>query len=262
MVLPFTDMNGLNDKTVVLVGPFGQLQQNLITRITEHGSDVAVITDDVKSAQRVCQNIMDMREVSEKFGRAAALELSIKDLKSTENTFSQSAEIFGGTDIYIDTHLYSLNIPFFTSDKIGNIDSEFNSAFAKIKMMTQTAAAFLKARTRGRIIYLFNQLDMWAADKAQSDVYVDFIEYVRTTGLDLAGQNTAVNALAIGVSEDYLLSRFGKAMTIQKSMLKLQESIPHAKMVDYNEIANMTSFIASPLSSGLSGQVIRFDHCL
>ncbi len=255
-------MNGLNDKTVVLVGPFGQLQQNLITRITEHGSDVAVITDDVKSAQRVCQNIMDMREVSEKFGRAAALELSVADAKSTENTFSQSAEIFGGTDIYIDTHLYSLNIPFFAGSKPTNLDAEFNNAFDKIKMMTKTAAAFLKSRTRARIIYLFNELDMWAADKIESDVFVDFIEYVRNTGLDLASQNTAVNALAIGVSEDYLLSRFGKTLTIQNSLLKLKETIPHARMVDYTEISNMTSFIASPLSSGLSGQVLRLDHCL
>lgn len=255
-------MNGLNDKTVVLVGPFGQLQQNLITRITEHGADVAVITDDVKGAQRVCQNIMDMREVSEKFGRASAMELNIKDQKSAENSFSRSAELFGGTDIYIDTHLFSLNIPLFISENLSDIDVMFNSAFEKIKMLTTTASAFLKSRTRGRIIYLFNELDTRTADKVSSEVYIEFMEYVRSTSLNLAQQNTAVNALAIGVSEDFLLSRFGKTNTIQKSLLKLQEAIPNAKMIDYNEIANMTSFLASPFSSGLNGQVIRFNHGL
>ncbi len=255
-------MHGLNDKTVVLAGPFGLLMQNLVSRLAEHGADVAVITDDVKSAGRVCQNIMDMREVSEKFGRAAAFEGKIENEKAAENSFSQSAETFGGTDVFIDTHLFSLNIPFFAEANSSDVSGLFQNAFQKTQTLTNTASAFLKSRTKGRIIYLLHELDMWAAEKASSPIFSQFSKYVADTSSKLAEQNTAVNALAIGVNEEYLLTRFSKAQTIQQSLQKLQKTIPHARLVDYSEIANITSFMASSMSSGLSGQVIRSNHGL
>lgn len=257
-------MTGLNDKTVVMAGPFGLLMQNLVTRITEHGSDVALLTDDVKSAQRVCQNIMDMREVSEKFGRATAIDAQVDSEKGIENAFSRSAELFGSTDIYIDTHLFNLNIPFLDDSKLSadEIQSEFTKKFEQAEIMTKVASTFLKARSRGRILYLFHELDLLAAEKVQSKVFTQFAEYVKSLALKLAEQNTSVNALAVGVSEEYLLSHFTKSSTIQGAHRELIKVLPHAKIVDYNEIANFTSFIVSPLSSGLSGQVIRLDHGL
>lgn len=254
-------MNGLNDKTVVIAGPFGLMLQNLISRLAEYGADVAVITDDAKSASRVCQNIMDMREVSEKFGRAAAIQGQISDSKSAENSFSQSAEIFGGTDVYIDTHLFGLSIPFFT-ENTGDISSAFQKAFGRTELMTKIASSFLKARTRSRIIFMLHELDMWAAEKANIDVFTEFSKYVYQLNRNLAENHTAVNALAIGVNEEYLLTRFAKSLTIQKSLQKLQETIPHAKLVDYSEIGHIISFMASPMSSGISGQIIRCNHGL
>lgn len=256
-------MNGLNDKTIVLAGPFGLLMQNLISRLSEHGANIAVVTDDVKSASRVCQNIMDMREVSEKFGRAAAIEAKITDNKSAENSFSLSAETFGGIDVLIDTHLFGLNIPFFAEangPSADNINNVYHKAFNLTQLMTTTAAAFLKARTRGRILYLLHELDIFAAEKCGSKVFSTLANFIHDIGLNLAEQNTSINALAIGVNEEYLLSRFSKAQTIQKSLLQLQQTIPHARLVDYSEIANVTSFMASPMSSSISGQILRCNH--
>jgi 2-hydroxycyclohexanecarboxyl-CoA dehydrogenase len=255
-------MIGLQDKTVVLAGPFNPLMQNLTARLTQDGASVAVVTDDIKSAGRVCQNLMDMREVSDKYGRTAAIEAQFKDEKAVSNNFSRAAELFGGIDIYIDTYLAGLRIPFFTEKKIGDVTELFQKEFDKSQLMTKVAAQFLKGRNRGRILYLYHELDMWAADKAESHVFIDFIEFVHELAKQLAAQNTAVNALALGVNEEYLLTRFSKSQSIQKSLIELKKSIAHAKLVDYNEIANMTSFLASPASSGVSGQVIRFDHGL
>lgn len=257
-------MIGLNDKTVVLAGPFGPLLQNLVARLTEYGSDVALLTDDVKSAQRVCQNIMDMREVSEKFGRATAIATQADDEKSVSNAFGRAAELFGSTDIYVDTYLYNMKLPFFADENLGprELRSVFHETFLSSQNMTNMAAQFLKTRSRGRILYIFHELDMLAADRAKSDIFLKFAEHLRTCALDLAPQNTSVNALALGVNEEYLLSRFGKSTTIQHALKELQKTVPHARLVDYVEIANWTAFLASPLSSGLSGQVLRLDYCI
>jgi hypothetical protein len=258
----------LVDKTVVLAGPFGLLIQNLTTLLTSCGADVAVVTDDAKSAQRVCQNIMDMREVSEKFGRATAIESKFGDEKSAAQSLSRSAEAFGGADIYIDTHLFGLRFPFYgdaasaAAMARGTIEASFLSAFETLRSMTQAASAFVKSRSRGRILYLFHELDILAAKKVESPIFSQFGDYVRKTAQELAPNQTAVNALAIGVNEEYLLSRFPKLISIQKAHQELLKSLPHSRIVDYADISNIVSFLSSPLSNGISGQVLHVNHAV
>lgn len=255
-------MTGLTDKTIVLSGPFGPLVQNLMSHLIEHGADVAVITDEIDTAQRVCQNLMDLREVSEKFGRAAAIYSKFKDEKEAENCFSKSAEIFGSTDIYIDTHLFGLKIPFDTQANLADLDKLFQTSFHNSKIMSQMAARFLKSRTRGRILFLLHELDIWSAEKVKSNVFLGFTDYVRKLSTELATQSITVNALAFGPNEEYLLTRFSKSITIQKALKELEKSLPAAKLVDYVEISNVTAFMVSPISAGISGQTIFVNYGL
>ena len=255
----------LNDKTIVICGHFGLLMQNLTTKLAECGSDVALLTNDAKSGQRLCQNIMDMREVSDKFGRAAALEASVTDEKSAMNNFSRAAEMFGSPEIYIDTHLFNLNIPYGTGKAdmpAQDIEKIFSVALNKAKLMAQKAAPFLKGRSKGRLLFIFNELDALAAEKVGSPAYKEFGEYIKKLAIELKSQHTTVNALSLGITEEYLMARFTKSPTIQSAMKELVKVIPHARLVDYPDIANMISFLVSPLSSGLNGQIIRLDHAL
>ena len=95
----------LGDRTVVIAGSFGPLVQNLASALTENGADVALVVDNADMAQRFCQNLMDLREVSERYGRSVAIENKLADEADAQEAFSRSAEVFGTTDIYIDTHL-------------------------------------------------------------------------------------------------------------------------------------------------------------
>jgi NAD(P)-dependent dehydrogenase (short-subunit alcohol dehydrogenase family) len=259
----------LTDKTVVLAGPFGLLVQNLTTLLANCGADVAVVTDDVKSAQRVCQNIMDMREVSEKFGRATAIGADFGDEKSAAQSLSRSAEAFGSTDIYIDCHLFGLRLPFYADSAAAGpamaretIEANFNSAFDTLQAMTAAAATFVKARSRGRILYLFHELDILAAKRVESPVFAQFGDFVRKTAQELSPQQAAVNAVAVGVNEEYLLSRFQKSASIQRALQELVKTLPAARLVDYADISNIVAFLASPLSNGISGQVLHVNHAL
>ena len=262
----------LTDKTVVLAGPFGLLVQNLATLLANCGADVALVTDDYKSAQRICQNIMDMREVSEKFGRAAAIEVNFHDEKSVAQCLNRSAEAFGGADIYIDTQLFGLKIPFFATEGAkadtppamtrGAIEASFLAALETLRTMTQAASTFVKTRTRGRIIYAFNELDVLTAKKVETSVFSQFGDYVRKVAQELAANQTAVNALAIGVNEEYLLSRFPKQASIQRAHQELQKTLPHARLVDYADISNIVAYLASHSSNGISGQIIHVNYAL
>ncbi len=256
----------LNDKTVVLAGPFGLLIQNLIAQLTECGADVAVLTDDFKGAQRVCQNIMDIREVSEKFGRAAAIEVKSSDEKTVSNCLSRAAELFGSADIYIDGYLFGLKIPFYGEPSPGpagaksTIEAQFHSALEHSKSMSNAALTFLKARARGRILYLFHELDVVMTEKVESNIFSEFTDYVVRLAKTHAETHTAVNALAVGVNEEYLLSRFTKTSTIQKALQELVKTRIGARLVDYSDIAQAVTFLVSPLSNSISGQIIHLNH--
>jgi 2-hydroxycyclohexanecarboxyl-CoA dehydrogenase len=256
----------LNDKTIVLAGPFGLLVQNLITQLTEFGSDVAVLTDDFKSAQRVCQNIMDMREVSEKYGRAAAIEVNFHDEKQSRSGLSRSAELFGSTDVYIDTFLWGAKIPFYATAGDGplhsktTLEAHFQSLSEASKIMSQAALTFLKSRARGRMLYLFHELDCLMADKVGSKVFSDYTDGIVRAAKEYVETHTAINALAVGVNEEYLLSRFSKTLTIQKALQELLKYKPDSRLIDYNDISQVVAYLVSPLANGISGQVIHLNN--
>lgn len=250
----------LADKTVVISGPFGLLTQSLTQALTESGADVALLVDDAKSAQRFCQNISDLREMSERYGRATALDSNPKTEKEAQIDISRCSEVFGTTDIYIDTHLYSAKLPLFTKDS-AQAETIFSNALAKTFLMSQAALFFLRSRHKSRIIYTFNDLDQAVLEKAQSQKLQEFRSHVRQMAQETLKDHITFNAVGIGVSEEFLMSRIG-AGSIQSSLKELQTTLPQAKLVDYRDISNLIAYIASPLSNALNGQVIHLNHGL
>lgn len=248
----------LSDKTVVISGPFGLLTQSLTQALTESGADVALLVDDAKAAQRFCQNISDLREMSERYGRAAALESNPKTEKEAQIDMSRCSEIFGTTDIYIDTHLFSAKMPFFNQDT-SQAENIFVEALKKSYLMSLGALFYLKARHKSRILYLYHELDQLTLEKQNSQKMQEFKDYLKKMALETIRDQITFNAIGVGISEEFLLSRFGNG-SIQSSLKKVQESVPQAKLVEYRDISNAVTFIASPLSHAINGQLIRLNH--
>lgn len=254
----------LTDKTALIAGPFTLCLQNITTKLTEAGTNVTILTNDVKGCQRFCQNICDLREVSERFGRAVTLESELTDDKSAEELFSKSAEIFGTSDLYIDLHMLSLNVPFWTNEMPDTLTNDFTKQFGNFQKMAAAAAKFIKSRNRGRILLLFNELDAISSEKMNFSRFREISELVSKMGREIgAGAfHTSINALSLGVSEEYLTTRFPKIRSIQLALQELKKTIPHAKIIDHNDIANLVLFLVSPLSTGVNGQIIHLDNAL
>jgi enoyl-[acyl-carrier-protein] reductase (NADH) len=256
--------NGISliDKTVALAGPFGLLAQSLTQALTENGADVCLLTDDAKAATRFCQNITDLREMSEKYGRAQAVEAKAASEKEAEMEFRRCSELFGTTDIYIDTHLYSSKIPFFMNDVPASTRDTFETALKKTHFMSRAALTFLRARHKSRILYVFNEMDQVALEKVQSRQINEFVEHVKKMALETIKDHITFNAMGLGVTEEFLLNRFPKSPTIQGSLRELQKVLPLVRLVEYRSICDAVTFMVSPLSSAINGQVVRLNHGL
>lgn len=250
----------LNDKTAVISGEFSQLVQNMAAALTENGADVAILTDDIKSAQRYCQNLMDLREVSERYGRSAAIEAKLDSEASAQDAFSKAAETFGSMDIYIDAHLASLRIPWGTHTSAEELEKKFDAVFATTRMMSQAVLPFIRGRSKGRLIFLVNELDLRVLTDAETRKPTDFFSFVQNLCTETFKDQMTVNALALGITEHYLLSRFPKSRSIREAFAEVQKTIPSARMSEYPEISSVLSFLASPLSGAVNGQVLHVNH--
>jgi 2-hydroxycyclohexanecarboxyl-CoA dehydrogenase len=256
--------NGISliDKTVALSGPFGLLTQSLTQALTENGADVCLLTDDVKAAQRFCQNITDLREMSEKYGRAQAVESKVATEKDAEMEFRRCGELFGATDIYIDTHLYSVKIPFFMNEVPASAAETFKKSLTKTQYMSRAALTFLRSRNKSRILYMFNEMDQVALEKIGSTQLIEFVEYVKTMAHETIKDHITFNAIGLGVTEEFLLNRFPKSPTIQGSLREMQKQMPLVRLVEYRNICDAITFMVSPLSAAVNGQVVRLNHGL
>lgn len=253
--MAFTGIS-LTDKTIVISGRFGLLMQSLTQALTESGADVALLTNNATGAQRFCQNISELREVSDKYGRAAAIQSEPKNEEDARMGFGKSAEYFGTTDAYIDLNLFGAEIPFYKSEDLKKSEDIFSSSLNITQLMTQGALQFVRGRSRSRILYIFNEFDLLTLEKAQSKVGKNFLDFIKKQAVDSASENITINGLSVGATEEFLLSRFPKKPSIQLALKELQESAPERSLIDYNDISNVVTFIASPYSGAITGQVI------
>lgn len=253
----------LSDKTVVIAGSFGPLVQNLASALTENGADVALVVDNAEMARRFCQNLVDLREVSERYGRSVAIENKLLTDEDANEAFSRSAEVFGTTDVYIDTHLFNLSIPLITAETSKEAESAFSTAFQKSHVVAGAALNFIRNRSKSRLLYIVHELDLVNLAENGSEKPKEFNEYIHRLCQETAKEQITVNALAVGASDEYLMGRY-KAQTgsIRESLARLQEDVPNAKLVDYSEVSSIVSFMVSPLSTALNGQVVQLDHGL
>ena len=249
----------LSDKTAVVYGDFSQLLQNVAAALSENGADVALITNDSKSAQRYCQNLMDLREVSERYGRSAAIEWSGKVETESRDAFSRSAEIFGSIDIFVDASLCGLKFPEDTAD-ISKIEKSFSDAFAKSRKMTESALEFIRGRSKARLLYLVNELDLQTLQASSPGLIEEFNEFIKHTCAETFREQMTVNVISLGITEQYLLNKFPKAKSIREALTIVQQKQAHARLTEYAEVSSVLSFFASPLSSAVNGQVIHVNH--
>ncbi|MCB0419723.1 MAG: SDR family oxidoreductase, partial [Bdellovibrionales bacterium] len=207
---------------------------------------------DINHAQRYCNNLNDLREIHSYYGRSRALEASPKNPNEAKETISRVAETFGGVDIFVDAQLLSLQEQLLKEKKETHSES-----FNICHLMTEAAEEFLKGRSRGRIIYLYHYLLQESVQMCDSSIE----NYIRKKSQDYKSDNVTVNGVALGACDEFLLCKYPN-VSVSEALKKLNEDHPLAGMVDSYDVANLVSFLASPLSSAITGQTIHVTNGL
>jgi NAD(P)-dependent dehydrogenase (short-subunit alcohol dehydrogenase family) len=241
----------LQDKTILLTGPFNGTTQALIRMMTEFGCDIAFISDQTPAAARYIEGVNEGREIRPGDGRAAYLHLPTRDGAEIKEALGRMVETFGRMDVLIDAHPLTWNE-----------STETESALARCRHLAEGVIPFLLAKQKGRLMYLFEDecVAKLGLPTLPARLREALAAHIGAVALDRRQANITVNGLSIGVTEDFILRHFAAAGSIRKSVDELRARHPGVKLVESTDIGLGAAYLASALSGSLTGQILRLTH--
>lgn len=257
----------LQDRTAVVTGPCNTTNQAIAMKLTQMGANVALIDRNVEKMQRFATQLMDMREVQERYGRAVAIQADLSKLHHVQDAITRAAESFGGIDIYIDALTITEVKPFRDPGALDELDRMIDVNLRSPLMTTHAVLKFLEGRKRGRIIYLMHDIARMGFQRNSllAVTRTGLSAYARTLSRELSENSITVNCIALGITEEFLLAQQapGEPPTnIQELFSRVAKVYPAAQMVEPEKVANMVAFLASPLGSGVTGQTLAVSQGL
>jgi 2-hydroxycyclohexanecarboxyl-CoA dehydrogenase len=270
----------LSERTALLTGPCTTINQAVATKLTSLGCNIALVDRNIEKSQRFAEQLMNTREINERFGRAVAIQADLSKSHHVQDAASRAAESFGGLDIFIDGLLTTDVREFRDPQALDDIDRLIDVNLRAPLMMTHAVLKFLEGRKRGRIIYLQHDLVRLGLEKngVLAATRGGLSDFARILSREVAVNNVTVNVVSVGVSEELLLQQTSppnaqgargegassaqNRASINDSLATLKQAFPRATMVDPDRVANLIAFLASPLGSALTGQTIAANQGL
>lgn len=239
----------LQDKTVLLVGPFNGLTQAILRTLTEFGADVGYISE--QAVGRYVDGINEARDVHAHYGRAVHYGLPVTSDSQIQEALGRVVGSLGRMDALIDA-----------TPLAWNASTDPQAAKAICLSLAEKLIPFFLAKQRGRIVYLFEDpcLQSLGGECPAQDCREVLTSMVETLAQKHRMQNVLVNALSIGVTDDFILRKNPKTPSLKRAFEELQKSHPGLKLVELNDVGLSTAYLTSALSAGLTGQVMRLTH--
>jgi 3-oxoacyl-[acyl-carrier protein] reductase len=258
----------MQDRTAILTGPCNTFNQAIAMKLTQLGTNVAFIDKNVDKAQRFAQQLMDTREINERFGRAHAIAADLTTANGVKDAITRAAEAFGGVDFYIDGSMITEGRRFREQQSLDNLNSFIDTNLRAPIMCTHAVLKFLEGRKRGRVIYLMHDAastgrtnnSLGAATRA------GLSDFARSLAREVTEFNVTVNCVSIGVTEEFVLAQNfapateGSTISVQEALSRLNQTLPQTLLMEPERIANVVAFLASPMGAGITGQTITANR--
>ena len=241
-------MNLLKGKTAIITGGSRGIGRGIAEKFAENGSNVVFTCFKMSDAS------MDLEKQLESLGvKAKAFESDAADFNASMNLAEDVLNDFGSIDILVnnagitkDNLLMRMSEEDFNDVMKINMNSVFNNTKAVLRLM-------LKQRN-GSIINLSSVVGVKgnAGQSNYSSSKAGIIGFTKSVALELGSRNIRCNAIAPGFIE----TEMTKALN-NDQVNDWAESIPLKRTGQVDDIANTSLFLASDMSSYITGQVIN-----
>ena len=243
-------MKLLAGKNALVTGASKGIGRAVAIALAQEGANVAfTYLSNVEKGEALAQELSEMGVKAQGYRSDAA------DLEAATTLITQMVEDFGSLDILVnnagitqDNLLMRMSEEMWDEVINVNLKSVFNTVKASVKV-------FLKQR-QGTIINMTSVVGIkgnagqanYAASKA------GIIGFTKSVALELGSRNIRCNAIAPGFIETEMTEKLD-----EKTVQGWREAIPLKRGGTPEDVANCVIFLASNLSSYITGQVIQVD---
>ncbi|MDR8390217.1 3-oxoacyl-[acyl-carrier-protein] reductase [Aliifodinibius sp. S!AR15-10] len=240
----------LTDKTALVTGGSRGIGRSIALTLAEYGADVVITYSSSADAANEVK-----KEIEAAGSRAKALQADAVSLKKAEEVINGIVEDWGKLDILVNNAgITKDNLILRMSEEQWDqvIDVNLKSVFNYSK-----AAAKPMMRNRGGSIINISSVVGLAGNAGQSNYAASkagIVGFTKSYAKELASRNIRANVVAPG----YILTEMTDELS-DDLLEKIKEDTPLGRAGDAEEVASAVAFLASDLSSYITGDVLRVD---
>ena len=240
----------LKGKTAVITGAATGIGKAIALKMAQNGANIAIIyIGDINPA-------LEVKKQAENTGaRAEIYECDVSDFDKVKNIYEQILTDFGSVDILVNNAGIvrdGLMLRMSETDFDAVIDVNLKGVFNTTKHFSRS---IMKSGS-GRIINISSISGIMGnhGQANYSAAKAGVIGLTKTTAKEFAGKNVTCNAIAPGFITTDMTANLPQ--TVKDNVENL---VPLKRMGTPDEVANVTLFLASDMSSYITGEVIRVD---
>ncbi|MCL1982664.1 MAG: 3-oxoacyl-[acyl-carrier-protein] reductase [Clostridiales bacterium] len=240
----------LRGKTAVVTGASRGIGKAIALGMAQNGANVAIVYAASESSAH------EVLKKAESFGVAArAYQCNVADWNEARSVCEKIAADFGSVDILVnnagiikDNLLRRMSEEDFNAVIGVNLSGAFN--------FTRHLSRFVMRSKAGRIINISSASGIMGnpCQANYSAAKAGMIGLTKTAAKEFSGKNVTCNAIAPGFIDTDMTAALPQAVKE-----RISTTVPLRRMGTAEEVANLAVFLASELSSYITGEVIRVD---
>jgi len=241
----------LTGKVALITGSGRGIGKTIALTFAKNGADV-VINYPIDSLKDEADGVVD--EIKALGARAVALKANVADFNEAKALIDGTIEEFGKLDVLVnnagitrDQLLLRMTEEDFDQVIAINLKGVFNCTKHAARPMLKTGGSIINMSSVVGLVGNVGQLN-YSASKA------GLIGITKSTAKEFAKKNIRANAIAPGFIESDMTKKLS-----EKVIEAALTNIPMNKFGNVQDVANVALFLASNLSSYVTGEVIRVD---
>jgi len=243
-------MKLLEGKTAIITGASRGIGRSMATLFASQGANVAFT---YRSSDEKAQSLE--KELEALGGKAKAFKSDAADLKAAEQLVADVVELYGTIDVVVNNAGVTRdNLLMRMTEE--QWDEVINTNLKSIFNMTKAVQRTMLKQRSGSIINLTSVVGIkgnagqsnYAASKA------GIIGFTKSIALELGSRNIRSNAIAPGFIETEMTAALD-----EKVVEGWRQAIPLKRGGTPEDVANLALFLASDMSSYITGQVLQVD---
>ena len=241
-------MNLLKNKNVIITGGSRGIGKAIAEKFAQNGANLAITCIEINDeALELVKNIESLGVKAKAYeSDASDLQSAIKLAEDVFNDFGSIDVLVNNAGITKDNLLLRMSEEDFNDVMKVNMNSVFNNTKAVLRQMLK--------QKNGSIINLSSVVGVKgnAGQSNYSSSKAAIIGFTKSVALELGSRNIRCNAIAPGFIE----TEMTKALQ-QDQINEWAESIPLKRSGKPEDVANTSLFLASDMSSYITGQVMN-----